>query len=30
MIVNILLLVWFWLIIEIERSKIVDENLEWF
>jgi hypothetical protein len=30
MILNILLVLWAWLIYEMEHSKVVDENYEWF
>jgi len=30
MLVYILVVAWAWLIVEIEKSKIIDETLEWF
>jgi hypothetical protein len=30
MVANILLLLWIWLMVEIEKSKVIDETYEWF
>jgi hypothetical protein len=30
MLADILLVLWVWLFIEIEKSKIVDEQFDWF